>query len=104
MLISSQDSEEDGSGMARAAAVERDRSEVALAVAVLKQRFGERLSEAKAVREQHGHTTTWIPNQPPDAVVFAENGAEVREIVEICAQYRTPVIPFGAGSSLEGHL
>jgi D-lactate dehydrogenase (cytochrome) len=90
--------------MVLAAAVERKGSGTALAVAVLKQRFGERLTEAKAVREQHGHTTSWIPNQPPDAVVFVENTEEVREIVEICAAHRTPVIPFGAGSSLEGHL
>jgi D-lactate dehydrogenase (cytochrome) len=90
--------------MVLAAAVERKGSGTALAVAVLKQRFGERLTEARPVREQHGHTTSWIPNQPPDAVVFVENTDEVREIVEVCAAHRAPVIPFGAGSSLEGHL
>jgi D-lactate dehydrogenase (cytochrome) len=84
--------------------VEREGSGTALAVAVLKQRFGERLTEARPVREQHGHTTSWIPNQPPDAVIFVESTDEVREIVEVCAAHRAPVIPFGAGSSLEGHL
>jgi D-lactate dehydrogenase (cytochrome) len=90
--------------MALAAAVEREGSGTALAVAVLKQRFGERLTEARPVREQHGHTTSWIPNQPPDAVIFVTSTDEVREIVEVCAAHRAPVIPFGAGSSLEGHL
>jgi D-lactate dehydrogenase (cytochrome) len=59
---------------------------------------------APAVREQHGHTTSWIPNQPPDAVIFVETADEVGEIVRVCAAHRTPVIAFGAGSSLEGHL
>jgi D-lactate dehydrogenase (cytochrome) len=90
--------------MALAAAVKRNDSGIALAIAVLKQRLGERLSEAQAVREQHGHTTSWIANQPPDAVAFVENTEEVAEVVRVCAEYRTPVIPFGTGSSLEGHL
>ncbi|HEX9906149.1 MAG TPA: FAD-linked oxidase C-terminal domain-containing protein [Propylenella sp.] len=90
--------------MARIQAAVRDGDGIALSIAVLKQRFGDRLSESAALREQHGHTTTWIANQPPDAVVFAENADEVRDIVQVCAEYRTPVIAFGAGSSLEGHL
>jgi D-lactate dehydrogenase (cytochrome) len=90
--------------MAFAAAAERNHGGIALSLAILKQRFGDRLSTSQAVREQHGHTTSWIPNQPPDAVIFAENGAEVGEIVRVCAEHRTPVIAFGTGSSLEGHL
>jgi D-lactate dehydrogenase (cytochrome) len=90
--------------MAQIQAVKRSGEGAATAIAVLKQRFGERLSEAASVREQHGHTTTWLTNQPPDAVIFAEKTEEVREIVRVCAQYRTPVIAFGTGSSLEGHL
>jgi D-lactate dehydrogenase (cytochrome) len=90
--------------MARAAAAERKKNGTAIAIAVLKQRFGERLSESMALREQHGHTTTWIPNQPPDAVVFAENTEEVAEVVRVCSEHGTPVIPFGTGSSLEGHV
>jgi D-lactate dehydrogenase (cytochrome) len=74
------------------------------AVAVLKQRFGDRVSAARAVREQHAHTTTWHPNEPPDAVVFAETTGEVVEIVGVCAERRVPVIAFGAGTSLEGHV
>ncbi len=90
--------------MPSAAAARRNESGIALAISVLKQRFGERLSEAASVREQHGHTMTWIPNQPPDAVIFAESTDEVSEIVRVCADHLTPVIAFGAGSSLEGHL
>jgi len=70
----------------------------------LKQRFEERLSTSQAVREQHGHTLTWLPNQPPDAVVFAETSEDVADVVKLCAAHRVPVIAFGAGSSLEGHL
>jgi D-lactate dehydrogenase (cytochrome) len=103
-LLDSVGEERHGITMALAAAVERDGSGVALAVAILKQRFGERLSEAASVREQHGHTTSWIKNQPPDAVVFVESTEEVSDVVRVCAEHRTPVIPFGAGSSLEGHL
>lgn len=90
--------------MAAAAPVERNDSGIALSIAVLKQRFGERLSESQALREQHGHTTSWLANQPPDAVVFVESSQEVGEIVRVCAAHRTPVIAFGTGSSLEGHL
>jgi D-lactate dehydrogenase (cytochrome) len=90
--------------MAVAAAMERNDSGITLSIAVLKQRFGERLSVGQALREQHGHTTSWIPNQPPDAVIFVENAEEIGEIVRVCAAHRTPVIPFGTGSSLEGHV
>ena len=64
--------------MAFAAAAERNDSGIALSIAVLKQRFGERLSTSGAMREQHGHTTSWIPNQPPDAVIFVENAERGR--------------------------
>jgi D-lactate dehydrogenase (cytochrome) len=82
----------------------KDRNANGEAVAVLKQRFGDRVSAALAVREQHGHTTTWHPNEPPDAVVFAETTEDVVEIVGVCAERRVPVIAFGAGTSLEGHV
>jgi D-lactate dehydrogenase (cytochrome) len=75
-----------------------------IVVGELTRRFGGRLSTSQAVREQHGHTLTWLPNQPPDAVVFAETTEDVAEIVKLCAAHRVPVIAFGAGSSLEGHL
>ena len=74
------------------------------AISVLKQRFDERLSTAQAVREQHGHTTTFLKNEAPDAVIFARSTEEVSDIVRVCAEYEVPVIAFGTGTSLEGHV
>jgi D-lactate dehydrogenase (cytochrome) len=73
-------------------------------LAALKERFGSRFSDSRSLRQQHAHTTTWIPNQPPDAVVFPESTQDVVDVVNLCRASRTPIIPFGAGSSLEGHL
>lgn len=78
--------------------------DVPLALSILKQRFGDKLLAGESIREQHAHTTTYIPNQPPDAVVFAQTAEDVRWVVEVCAEHRCPVVPFGAGSSLEGQL
>ena len=74
-------------------------------LAALKRRFGAQFSEALAVREQHGRDEsafTTVP--PPEAVVFAESTQDVRDLVRLCAEHRVPVIPYGVGSSLEGHL
>jgi D-lactate dehydrogenase (cytochrome) len=73
-------------------------------IAELKEHFGERLSTAPAVREQHGKDQTWAPGAPPDAVAFVLTTDEVRRIVAICGRHGTPVIPFGTGTSLEGHF
>ena len=77
---------------------------IALASDILKQRFGDRFQVGASVREQHAHTLTYIENQPPDAVVFAQSANDIAWIVQVCAQHKCPVIPFGAGSSLEGQL
>jgi len=66
--------------------------------------FGERLSVAQAVREHHGHDESPYPDVLPDAVVFALSTDEVAAFARICNEYRVPVVPYGAGSSLEGHL
>jgi D-lactate dehydrogenase (cytochrome) len=73
-------------------------------VAALAARFGNRLVTSDAVREQHGHTTTWIDNQPPDAVVFPQSTEDVQDIVRLCAKHRVPVIAYGTGTSLEGQV
>ena len=83
--------------------VERNEAGIETALGILKQRFGARLQTGQSVREQHAHTTTYIPNQAPDAVIFPESTEEVAEIVRVCAEHRVPVIPFGVGTSLEGH-
>jgi D-lactate dehydrogenase (cytochrome) len=70
----------------------------------LQGQFGNRYSDNASVREQHGHTLTWTGNQPPDAVVFAQSTEEVSQIVILCSRYKAPVIPFGTGTSLEGHV
>ena len=70
----------------------------------LAARFGERFSTAQSIREQHGQDESWHAPAPPDAVVFPETTEEVAEIVRTCARHRVPVIPFGVGTSLEGHV
>lgn len=80
----------------------RNETGIATAIDVLKQRFGEQLKTSQALREQHSHTTTYIPSQLPDAVIFAKSTQDVQEVVRVCAEYKVPVIPFGTGTSLEG--
>jgi D-lactate dehydrogenase (cytochrome) len=70
----------------------------------LRARFGERFSTAMAVREHHGRDESPFPVTPPDAVVFAESTEDVVDAVAACREHRVPIIPFGVGSSLEGHL
>jgi D-lactate dehydrogenase (cytochrome) len=67
-------------------------------------RFGNRFSTGLALREQHANTLTWLKLEPPDAVLFAETAAEVSDVVKLCAEARVPIIPFGTGTSLEGHV
>jgi len=77
---------------------------IELALGILRQRFGDRFHTGQSIREQHGHTTTYIENQPPDAVVMAQSAEDVAWVVDVCAGHKCPVIAFGAGSSLEGQL
>jgi len=70
----------------------------------LQARFGAQCSLAQAVREQHGRDEGSLQAPPPSAVVFAESTQDVADAVKLASQYEVPVIPYGAGSSLEGHL
>ena len=70
----------------------------------LRVRFGERCSTALAVREQHGRDESPIDAPPPEAVVYCESTDDVAAVVKLADEYAVPVIPFGTGSSLEGHL
>jgi D-lactate dehydrogenase (cytochrome) len=72
--------------------------------AALAARFGDRFSQSQALRDQHANTLTWLKCEPPDAVMFAETTAEVSDVVKLCAGARLPVIAFGTGTSLEGHV
>lgn len=73
-------------------------------LAALRQRLGDRLSTAAAVCEQHGKDESYHTPHAPDAVAFAQSTEEVSDIVSLCAEHRTPVIAFGTGTSLEGHV
>ena len=77
---------------------------LASALSQLRVRFGERLAESEAIRRQHGNQLSEVANEPPDAVLFPQTTAEVADAVRICAKHRIPMIPFGVGSSFEGHI
>ena len=64
----------------------------------------QRLSTSLAVREQHGQDESYHEGRAPDAVVFPRSTEEISEIVKLCAAHSVPVIPFGTGTSLEGHV
>jgi D-lactate dehydrogenase (cytochrome) len=66
--------------------------------------FGERLSTISAMREHHGRDASSYDPMPPDAVVFAESTEDVVALVRLCNEYQVPLIPFGSGTSLEGHV
>ncbi len=73
-------------------------------VTELKALLGERVSTAASVREHHGKDESYFPYALPDAVVFPHSTEEVRDVVNICRRHRVPMIPFGVGTSLEGHV
>ncbi|MCO5091928.1 FAD-linked oxidase C-terminal domain-containing protein [Bosea sp. (in: a-proteobacteria)] len=77
---------------------------IAAVTQALAASFGDRLVTSLAVRRQHGHTLTWIANEPPDAVVFPRSTEEVSQILALCARHGVPVVAFGTGTSLEGHV
>ena len=81
-----------------------ERQSIDQAVAILKQKFGDRLSQSESVRSHHSHTTSRIPQQLPDAVVFAQSAEDVSDVISVCHDTGCPVIAFGVGSSLEGHV
>lgn len=90
--------------MVQAVALPRNEDGIAIVLGVLKQQFGDRFQTGQAIRDQHGHTTTWIKTQAPDAVVYPSSTQDVSDIIKVCATHKVPVIPFGTGTSLEGHV
>jgi D-lactate dehydrogenase (cytochrome) len=84
--------------------VRPDSAKLAAVIAELTKTFGNRCVTSQAVREQHANTLTWTENQPPDAVVYPLDTAEVVSVVKLCAAHKVPIIPFGTGSSFEGHV
>ncbi|MEM6638105.1 MAG: FAD-linked oxidase C-terminal domain-containing protein [Pseudomonadota bacterium] len=65
--------------------------------------LGDRISRSKSDREQHGQNETYFPLFPPDAVIYPTSTKEVSDIIRICADHNCPVVPWGTGTSLEGH-
>src|SRR5437868_12476511 len=80
------------------------RNSTAQTIAEIRNVLGVRLTTAQSVCEQHGKDQTWNPGASPDAVAFAHTTEEVKEIVIICGRYDTPIIAYGTGTSLEGHI
>jgi D-lactate dehydrogenase (cytochrome) len=70
----------------------------------LENLLGERFTTSRGIREHHGKDESYYPYALPDAVVFPQSTEEVRDIVNICRLHATPMIPFGVGTSLEGHV
>ena len=70
----------------------------------LRALLGDRVSISAAVREHHGKDESYFPYALPDVVVFAKTTEEVRDIANICRAHRVPMIPYGVGTSLEGHI
>ena len=77
---------------------------IASALADLGSRLGDRVTVAEVVREHHSHGESTHPPALPDLVCFPKNTQEVSEILRVSARYGLPVVPFGAGTSLEGHV
>ncbi len=73
-------------------------------VSELKALLGDRATTARGIRDQHGKDESHFPNAAPDAVVFPQTTEEVRDVVDICRRHRVPMIPYGVGTSLEGHV
>jgi len=73
-------------------------------IAALTRQMSNRLSVAPAIRDQHGRGESWHPTAAPDAVVFPETTEEVAAVLNLCSLHKVPVVPFGAGTSLEGQV
>ena len=73
-------------------------------ISKIKDKFGQQFSDSKSIREQHSHTMTIHSSELPDGVLFASNKNDVSDVVKICNDFRCPIIPFGVGSSFEGHV
>jgi D-lactate dehydrogenase (cytochrome) len=70
----------------------------------LESLLGDRCSIASAERNHHGHGESYHPTFPPDAVCYVRSIDEVSAVVRLCRAFRIPVVPYGAGTSLEGHV
>jgi D-lactate dehydrogenase (cytochrome) len=82
----------------------RNQTGIDTVLSILKQQFPDQIQTGQTLRDQHGHTTTWIRTQAPDAVLYPKSTEEIASIIKICATHKVPVIPYGTGTSLEGQV
>jgi D-lactate dehydrogenase (cytochrome) len=85
-------------------AVKLSQQNIEFVIDKLRGLLGDRVSTVASVLEQHGHGESWHPTQPPDGVCFVRSTEEVSQVVSLCAEAHMPVIAYGTGTSLEGHL
>jgi D-lactate dehydrogenase (cytochrome) len=90
--------------MKHAARERADAGAIESAIAALHAKLGNKVVTSMEVRRQHANTTTWLPNEAADAVVYAASTEDVQDAVRIAAAHKVPVIAFGTGTSLEGHV
>ncbi len=90
--------------MAVKAVARKSRGQIPDTISALKALLGDRLSTSPSILERHGSDLSYHKPAPPDAVAFARSLDEVVNIVKICAANGTPIIPYGTGTSLEGHV
>ena len=81
-----------------------DKESIKLCVKKIQGEFGQQFSSSKSILKQHTHTMTIHESELPNGVVFAESKEDVQKVVRICNEFKCPIIPFGVGSSFEGHL
>ena len=81
-----------------------DKETIKLCIKKIQEEFGQQFSSSKSILEQHTHTMTIHESELPNGVVFAESKEDVQKVVKICNEFKCPIIPFGVGSSFEGHL
>ncbi|MDA1237981.1 MAG: FAD-binding protein, partial [Proteobacteria bacterium] len=72
-------------------------------ITILKELLGEKLTTSTSDRDIHGRSEAYFPHMPPDAVIYPETAEDISNILEICSKFNCPVIPWGTGTSLEGH-
>ena len=81
-----------------------NKKNIQVCISKIKEKYGQQFSESKSIREQHSHTMTIHESELPDGVLFASNKNDVSDTVKICNEFGCPIIPFGVGSSFEGHV
>ncbi len=81
-----------------------DKESIKLCIKKIQKEFGQQFSSSKSILKQHTHTMTIHESELPNGVVFAESKKDVQKVVRICNEFKCPIIPFGVGSSFEGHL